>query len=452
MLALFNAVDDATRQLVASLRTAGLEFSPVVIWYDGYLPDGAVCPFTTYTGIEPVGEPLFFNQVPVPQWCEIRQGDEVFAEVLRDTMTVGRIHYDADSFRQVQCVDWLAPDQMLSHTDRYDRYGNHYATTYYHDGAAYQTVYHGPRECQVEVAHRSRAVTVRTPQTLLTFATVTDFVSHFLDSHGIADDHTLVNSLSYPLFVMRGRATRPNTTLFWQEPMPGDIPGNMATELDQPTALERIVFCDEHLRTKVAAAHRHTTVDLAYLSHLGQFADTHGDLARTFTLTSTDEIPWLVDLLDALPDVTFCVAALTLMSDKLHDLARTHPNLTLVPTITHAQIRDELERASVYLDIDAGTHVRDVVKAAYHLNLLVLASAAHAKSPDHSRTFSTSQDLASLLSAVTTSEQARTTALDDLHTQHGPQSTPADYHQVFADGGDNGDGSYVLPGQSAIAL
>lgn len=433
MLALFNRYDDAAKELLRSLATAGITVTPVVIWYDGELPDEALCPFATYTGTERAGDPLFFNEVPVPAWCEIRQGRQAYGQILRDGRLIGRITYEPNSFRQVESVDWLLPDRTLGHTDHYDRYGNRYSTTYYSGGVAYQTVYSGPGEWSIEVNHASRIVTMRSAQRLLTFPTLTEFVSHFIDDQGLADDRVLVNSLSHPLFVARRRAATPNTTLFWQEPMPADVPGNMATELGRPLALERIVFFDQRQRQSVAARYPHTAVELAYLSHLGQFADKHGyEPGRAFTLTHTDEIPGLAELLEALPDVTFSVAALTVMSEKLHSLARSHPNLTLTPTINHRRIREELEKASVYLDLNAGAHVLDVVKAAYYLNLVVLASAPHAKAPDYSLVFSTTEELAARLSAVVTSPQDRTEALDELHRQRGQLSTPADYRRLLA--------------------
>ena len=432
MLALFNNFDDATKELMQSLETAGIAFTPLVIQYDGELPDGALCPFVTYTGVERTGDPRFFNEVPVPALCEIRQGKEIHGEILRDGHVIGRINYEANSFRQVESVDWLLTDRTLGYTDHYDRYGNHYATTHYCDGVAYQTVYQGAGEWQIEVNHVSRVVTMRSPHSLLTFATLTDFVSYFIDDQRLADDRVLINSLSYPLFVMRERAVEPNTTLFWQEPMPGDVPDNMTIELEQPRALARVVFCDQRLQRKVAVRFPHTAADLTYLAHIGQFADKRGfEPKRAFTLTNSDEIPALVELLEAFPDVTFLVAALTLMSEKLHDLARTYPNLKLSPTINHTGIKSELDRASVYLDINAGAHVLDVVKAAYYLNLVVFALAPHAKSPDHSRTFRGVEELKAQLSAVITSPEGRAKALGELHRQHGPLSTPADYRRLF---------------------
>jgi len=130
--------------------------------------------------------------------------------------------------------------------------------------------------------------------------------------------------------------------------------------------------------------------------------------------------------------VTFSVAALTLMSEKLHGLGRKYANLTLIPTINHKGIREALDRASVYLDMNAGAHVLDVAKAAYYLNLVVLAISPYAKAPDFSRVFSTPEELKAHLSAVITSSQDRARALDDLHRQRGPLSNPADYRRLFA--------------------
>ncbi|MFC4241962.1 hypothetical protein ACFOYW_01140 [Gryllotalpicola reticulitermitis] len=432
MLALFDAYDDATKELMRSLATAGVAVTPVIIQYDGELPDGALCPFVTYTGIARTGRPLFFNEVPIPPWCEIRQGRESYGEIRHDGGVVGRINYEPNSFRQVESVDWLLPDGTVGHTDHYDRYGTRYATTHYSGGTAYQTVYQGPGEWAIEIDHVSRLVTMRSQSALFAFETLTDFVSHFIDDQQLSDDRILINSLSHPLFVARRRAAEPNTILFWQEPLRGEPPGNMAAELEEPRSLTGIVFCDERVQRKVAAQYPETPVRLSYLSHLGQFADKHGyDPQRVFTLTNTDQIPALAELLEAFPDVTFSVAALTLMSEKLHELGSRHANLTLVPRITQGGIREELDKASVYLDINAGAHVLDVVKAAYYLGLVVLALAPHAKAPDHSRVLETPDELKAQLAAAVSAPEGRAAALDELHTQRGPVSTVEDYRRVF---------------------
>lgn len=432
MLTLFDHYDEATKELISSLDAAGIETTPVVIHYDGELPPGMRCPFVSYTGLVCEGEPLFFNEVPVPAWCEIRQGSEPFGEILRDGVRIGRINYEANSFRQVESVDWLLPDGVPSHTDHYDRYGNHFATSFRADGTLLQTVYRGPGQWEIEVHHVAKTVTMRSPRGLATFATLTDFVLYALADWRITGTNALINSLSTPLFVMRRLAAGPHATLFWQEPMPGEIPGNMATELEDPVALTRIICSDDRVRRRILAQHLDSNVEVCYLSQLNTFADGPlRELARAFTLTNTDELPGIETLLSAFPQVTFVVAALTAMSDKLHALARRHPNLTLIPAATHSEIAAELEQAALYLDVNAGAEVLDVVAAAYHLNLLVLAHAPHAKHPDLSWMCRDLAELKESIAFAVADAETREDMLSELHRKRGPRSTAEDYARML---------------------
>lgn len=436
MLVLLDTYDDVARELLQSLATADLPVTPVVIRYDGELPAGGLNPFVATTGLSFDGRPVFFDEIPVPPWAEIRQGKERFAQVLLDGTTIARIHDEPDAFRQVERVEWVLADGTLTHVDHWDRYGNLFATTYYVSGAAHQTVYRGPSGAQVEVDHVSRLVTVRETETMRVYGSLAKFVSFFLDQRGLdvrsRGGQVLINSLSHPLFVMRRRGGPARTTLFWQEPMPKDVPGNMATELGEPKALERIVFPSEHIQRKVAERHPNSALELAYLSHIGQFAEHSGaEPARAFTLTSSDTMPMLQPLLEAFPHVTFSVAALTLMSDTLHAMARHYPNLEITPRITHAGIRDELARAATYLDINRGGHVLNVVKAAYYLGLVVLADDAVAKARDQALVVGSVEDMSARFTEATGSDEDRRRLLDTLHTKNGPLSTPEDYRRVF---------------------
>lgn len=432
MLVLLDTLGHGSRLLLHSLAAAGIDATPVVIRYEGDLPEGVLCPFTAYTGLDRTGEPLFFDQVPVPPWCEIRQDRAVHGDILRDGHPIGRIHYEPNTFRQVESVDWLLPGGAPDRTDHYDRYGHRYATTHYADAVPYQTVYRGPGPWTIEVQHVARTVTLRSAHRLLTFGTLTDFVSHYLDEQHLDDDQVIIDSLSYPLFVTRDRARRPNTTLFWHEPMPGEVPGNMVTELADPRALTAIAFADERHRRRIAAEFPHTPLRLEHLTPLDQFAAHPDPGARaTFTLTGTDDLPGLPELLAAFPDVTFTVAALTQMSDKLHALARAHPHLRLLPTITHAALTHELARAAVYLDLNAGPQVLDAADAAYYLNLVVLALAPHAKVPEHALVAGSVPELVSWLGGALSGPAGRARALDALHGQQGRLSTGADWRRVL---------------------
>lgn len=437
MLALFDDYEHRTRLLARSLRIAGVPHTPVVIRCTGLPPEGVRSPIAEYTGLRGGGEPLFFDEVPVPPWCEIRQGREPFGEILRDGARIARIRYEPNSYRRVERVEWVLPDGTLSHAEHYDRSGSRYAVTHYAPGRdgrviAQQTVYSGPGPWRIDVDHGAKTVIMRSRTELRAFPSVSAFVAHFVTEQGIDAERILINSLSYPLFTSWLLADEPNTTLFWQEPMPGEVPGNMVAELERPRALTRIVFGEERLRRKVAARHPGTPVALDTLSPLDQFAEHRGyEARRVFTLTNSDELPALPELLEALPGVRFVVAALTLMSERLHELGRRHANLTLIPTASRRRIREELDRASVYLDVNAGSQVLDAVPAAYHLGLVVLAHAPVAKSPAHALVCAGPGELRERLATATAGPEGRAAELAELQAQACPLSTPADYRRLL---------------------
>ena len=453
------------QELLHSLTHAEIPFLAVFCQYHGSLPPGSLSPFTYYTGLQAHShsrtcQPLFFNEVPIPQWAEIRQDRNQYGEILLDGFLIGKINYQPETFRRVDSVEWLDRTESTTSQDFYNQCGTKYATAYFSHGQPYQTVYlnisdAAPHASMIEVCHRTNIITLRhatssgsrraslgshvqqsqpqqsqaqqQPQ-LLHFTSLAQFVSHFLDDMQIDDSHTLINSLSHPLFVMRMRSSRPRTTLFWQEPLPTVPPGNMDTELKEPVALTQIIFHDVSQLHKVRSLYPSTSVHLAYLSHLDRFQESHDySMRRAFILTNTDDIPGLEHILSSLPDLTVCVAALTTMSDKLMKLSGQYSNLHLRPVINRSGITEELRKASIYLDINAGHHVYNIVKAAYHLNLLTLATQAQAKEPQLELLAPTIDELLTWLKQAVSSTDARSQLVHALHTQAGPQSTVADY-------------------------
>jgi hypothetical protein len=72
MIFLCDYYNQASKDLAYSLQVAGYDATTVVINPDGFLPQGALSPFTYYVEAEEeTGKPRFFNQVPVPAFWEI---------------------------------------------------------------------------------------------------------------------------------------------------------------------------------------------------------------------------------------------------------------------------------------------------------------------------------------------------------------------------------------------
>ena len=105
MIQLFDVYSQESQDLHYSLTEAGLSDLAVVIEPDGFLPDGVVSPFTYYLGYDS-GKPLYFNQVPVPDFWEIA-GNNQFGTINDLNQERAVIHFaDGLQARLVKKVEW----------------------------------------------------------------------------------------------------------------------------------------------------------------------------------------------------------------------------------------------------------------------------------------------------------------------------------------------------------
>ena len=105
MIELYDRYSQESRDLHESLVATGLSQLGVVIDADGFLPDGLVSPFTYYLGYED-GKPLYFNQVPVPDFWEIMGNNS--SATINDLLQERAVIHFADGMqaRLVKQVDW----------------------------------------------------------------------------------------------------------------------------------------------------------------------------------------------------------------------------------------------------------------------------------------------------------------------------------------------------------
>ena len=465
MFAIFDSFNDATKTLMQSLKTADIDYLPLFVHDNGDLPKGAMSPFSYYasshssycsdknnTGdlitqgkdsakgqdFDPFRlgrKELFFNQVPVPDNYEIRQEDMPFGEILHDGFVAGRINYRPDSFRRVKSVDWLDRAGQITHSDCYDSHGRHYASMYYHGTKAYQKVYYSYSDEKREVIVQDLLaghIFLEFEDKRFFFDSLTNFFLHFLEELDMPKDRLIINSLSFPLFIARRFCEEPSAVLFWQEQMGDKVPGNLEEELLRQKSLKDIVLCDQKQIDQITQDYPETKLKLHYLSAIGQFA-SHEDFEqnRCFTLTASDQIPGLEQLLSKFPQTTFVVAALTQMSQKLHSLGDIYPNLELLPVVARAEITTQLNKASVYLDINDGGQVLGIVKDAYLSGLLVLGVSNQAKTKDFSLNYDSIYQLEDMLLKALSDDAERAQLLKKLHEKQGPLSSVHDYQVLL---------------------
>ncbi|ENI8789429.1 accessory Sec system glycosylation chaperone GtfB, partial [Listeria monocytogenes] len=83
MICLFDRYDQASFDLLRSLKATGLDCPVVVVQDDGYLSPDVESPYSYFTGDldTPEGRPIYFNLVPKPHLWEIRSSN-VNGEIL----------------------------------------------------------------------------------------------------------------------------------------------------------------------------------------------------------------------------------------------------------------------------------------------------------------------------------------------------------------------------------
>lgn len=101
---------------------------------------------------------------------------------------------------------------------------------------------------------------------------------------------------------------------------------------------------------------------------------------EALTITESDQLEYIEQLINDFPEITFHIAASTIMSDKLTRLDINN-NVELYPCITEQKRKEMFERCDVYLDINHYRELYNAVNQALINNMLILAfdNTAHSK-------------------------------------------------------------------------
>lgn len=392
MIELYDRYSQESRDLHESLVATGLSQLGVVIDADGFLPDGLVSPFTYYLGYEK-GKPLYFNQVPVPAFWEI-SGNNQSARIEDMTQERAIIHYaDGMQARLVKQVDWKDLEGRVRQVDHYNRFGVCFATTTYSaDSEPMMTVYQDVNGQEVLLEnHVTGDILLTLPgQSMRYFANKVEFITFFLQDLEIDTSQLIFNTLATPFLVSFHHPDKSGSdVLVWQEPLYDAIPGNM-----------QLILESDDVRTKKIIIPNKATYERALeltdekyhtqFVHLGyhyQFKRDNFLRRDALILTNSDQIEQVEAIVEALPDVTFRIAAVTEMSSKLLDMLR-YPNVVLYQNASPQKIQELYQLSDIYLDINHSNELLQAVRQAFEHNLLILGfnQTVHNRlyiAPDH---------------------------------------------------------------------
>ncbi|MEO5286576.1 accessory Sec system glycosylation chaperone GtfB [Limosilactobacillus allomucosae] len=373
MINLFDKWDQAARDFRLAQLIAQLKLPTVVIHDDGFLPRNVQSPLQYYCPRSDKGQPLYFDQIPVPRFWRI-VGSSKGAQIYDlNHKRADVVFTKNDNTRQVKQVRWLNEAGQLQWVDEYDRFGHLFAKTSWADNRAWLKQFFNEQGQVVIESHLDNgSLFLNTRQECRHFKSLPDFVSNYLQKSGLELDRIFYNTLSTSFLTTLKLPKSGHDTLFWHEPVQNKLPGNLDYIYQNQTRTRHVIVQDYRVwqnRQKLFKTNQHVATD--YLGIV--YPHPRGNSLRPaiLILTNSDQIMQLENLVKILPQFEFHVAAITEMSDRLMGMQK-YENVYLYPVVKMDKARDLMRKCDIYLDINQGDEILDAVRAAFENNMLIL--------------------------------------------------------------------------------
>lgn len=439
MIRLFDYLTEQSRILINSLDKASIPGPNLLINYDGLSYGKEILtPFLYFSENKTPKKkrPLFFDEISVPEYWEIRHVDTNYSVILDGDKERGKVHYFPFSFRHVKTVDWTDEKGTIYRRDHYSDQGVNYAYSVFQESGKKEQIYYIDEKKQVKVILDKVSKTILLPEKNQLFEGIVPFVFYFIQelirNNAISPTKKmLINSLSTPLLV--SNLGNFQTTLFWQERITKDVPGNMVNQIQNKHSVEKIIFEEKEQQNIVQSRYPDTHVKYSYLSPLFDYYREHRYSLNALITTKTDEIVYLENILKDFPSLEITVAAPTKMSDKLKKLS-TYQNLRLIEAVNDEMYNQLFEENDLYLNLNSGPQVKDTLSRAY-LNQMIILSLDKTRKDFHFAGIVAEADdyrtIREKLMLINMNQLMEQKVWKESMTARGPESDPKDYQQIF---------------------
>lgn len=369
-----------SQNLHTSFKLAEKNYPVIVIDDDGFLPEDVISVFGYFLGDFKNGEnipgkPRYFNQIKVPEYWEI-SGNNNGGKIHNLNKERGSIFYaEPKNKRLVKVVDWYDEKGVVRSSDHYNKYGALYARTIFNaEGKKVNKTYFSAAGAEIIMENYvTHDIILNDGDVVRIFPSKTDFVLFFMKRAGYTEHRVFFNTLSTSFFVsQRLPATHKADVLFWQEPVRGEIPGNMRVILEgQANRTEKIMVQKKQAYNKLLELG--APKDMFHLlGYIYPFKKENAHQAEVLICTNSDRIAQCQRLVEALPEMHFHIAALTEMSSKLMSMDN-YSNVSLYPGVKMSILNELFIKCDYYMDINHESEIVSAVQRAFLHNQLILA-------------------------------------------------------------------------------
>lgn len=375
IILLFDFYNRGSHDLFASFKNAGVDCRAVVINDDGFLPEDVTNIYEYFLGQKPMGKPLYFNQIKVPDYWEI-SANNTSGSVHDKVKERGRIFFSEPTHkRHVKVVDWVDEEVNVRLSEHYNSQGRLYARTVFNKKSekvskSYFDV--DDREVIVENFVTSDIILNYGEKTRI-FKNRTEFVSYFIKEMGWEKNRIFFNSLSTPFFVSNAmpHGEKKRDILFWQEHTGSEIPGNMKAIFDGlASRCEKVIVQNKASYEKLISLGA-PAEKLAQLGFIYSFKKENRGRKEALICTNTENVEKLKEIVEALPEIKFHVTALTEMSGKLLSHEK-YENVIMYPNVKMATLDRLFMQCDFFLDINHEGEIVEATRRAFLHNLLIL--------------------------------------------------------------------------------
>lgn len=379
MILLFDSYDEESRLWHESIKRAGYDHMAIVIQEDDFLPDGVFSAYDLILGNchDKMRRERYFNEIAVPDSWDIHVGNDESGSVFFQREEKGKIYYvEAEKKRLVKAVDWYDRKGVVRFRDHYNRYGDLCARTVYdNQGKPMSKTWlsHQGQEIIVENLVSGDIILNDEGQEVL-FQKKRDVIIYYFIKFGFAEKRILFNSLSTPLFILNGLpgTEEKRDMLIWQGAIGDEIPGNMQWILNGGSGrIGKIIVqrADTYDKLIQLGAKKEMLYKLGFLY---PFKKENRHKPEALICTPFDKIEHGRELVEALPEMHFHIAAPTAMSPLLTDLGK-YRNVSLYPAVAADILEKLYQDCDYYFDINYYWEFASADYRAFLHNHLILA-------------------------------------------------------------------------------
>jgi len=342
---------DNVKKLQETIRALGLDGKIVVLEDDGFLPNGILSPYEYFvycqTHNELVEKELFFDFIEVPEYWRILLINSAVGGIYDMDTKKASIYFTVPyENRNVQRVEWHTEDGWVYKIDYYNKYGLKYAGEFRNrEGGVDSKVYYSDRNQEVIVEQPQNGIITLLERGAVKnfFTSQNQFINYYVKEAGLED--------KYVLFVENEEQFK----LLDFKP-------------DGKSTWEFILFSEQALLDKYI----HMGGENGYrFCAIPESYPVNQAKGEALILTASDRIEGVEELIQALPEMIFHIAANTQVSDKINRLGE-QSNVKIYPQVSPQELEQLWGKCDFYLDINHYREIYDAVNMAHWHNLLIM--------------------------------------------------------------------------------